>query len=210
MNAAPLSLFLTHFAALPPPVEDVELLEFGDDLPELEATVTLSVADLEAQVEAAAQGARSDSEQRYEAETATLIATHEAAAAEALTAARAEWVESASESLMTSLDGAMATLRTMLSERIANVLRPLLAEAAVARTKAELLDALDRLLADPTQPTLCVRGPEDLGAALRAVRPDAGIEWVVADTIEVAIVADATRIETKLAAALADLAATEI
>jgi hypothetical protein len=103
----------------------------------------------------------------------------------------------------------MGDLRTALAEGIANVLRPLLADAFIARTKTEVTEALDRLLADPTQPVLAVRCPEDLAAALRADRPDASIEWIASDGIEVSITADATRIETKLAAALAELETTE-
>lgn len=208
MNA-PLALFLTHFSAPPPPVEFLDVIE---DLPEPEAepSVTLTVAELDAQIEAAVQEARSEAEQRHEAEMAALVAAHEVAAAESLAAARAEWAESTGESLAANLDRALADLRIAIADRMADVVRPLVADAAFERTKAELIDVLDRLLADPTQPHLCLRGPEDLAAALRTARPSADIEWIVAETVEVVITADATRIETKLATAMADIAATEI
>lgn len=206
MNA-PLSLFLTHFTA-PPPIVEVE--SFVEELPEVEPGVTLTVAELEAQLEAAAADARAEAEQKHEEQTTALIAEHEAATAEALATARAEWLEQESEGITKGLDTMMSDLRNTLSDGIANVLRPLLADAFIARTKTEVLEALDRLLADPSQPLLSVRCPEDLGATLRAARPDAAIEWIESDAVEVSIVADATRIETRLAAALADLVATEI
>jgi hypothetical protein len=214
MNA-PLSLFLTHFTAPPPepipapvalPFEFVDQPPEPEPEPELEPQVTLAVADLEARLEAAVETARSEADQRHEAETAALVEAHEAALVEAVMSARATWIDSESGALTSRIDTAMVELRTALSDGIAAVLRPMLATALLARTKTELLDAIDRLLADPTQPVLTVRAPEDLGAALRAARPAAGIEWIVADTVEVAIVADATRIETSLAAALADIA----
>ena len=206
MNA-PLSLFLTHFSAVPPPPVEVE--EIFEELPVFDPGITLAPEELETRLEAAAEAARADAQGQHEEALSALTAQHQVDRFEALATARAEWVASVGGGIGASLDSAIADLRNMLADRIADVLRPLIANTVMARAKTEVLDALDRLLADPSQPVLSVRGPEDLCATLRAARPEAAIEWVVGDAIEVAITADATRIETRLAEAMADIAATE-
>ena len=196
--SAPLSQYLTRFStspgeALPPPPAAVEPM------------VVLTPADLAARIEAATEAGRAELRAGHAAE----IVAREAAAADALAQARADWASSQAEILHDQITTGFETLQIQLADRIAAVLRPFLAEAMVTRTLNELREALDRLLADDSAQVIRISGPADLIAALRAGGSAPGIEWVTDDAVGVAIVADATRIETRLGAALRALDITE-
>lgn len=145
-------------------------------------------------------------EAQHQADTMALSAAHEAA----LAAARAEWAATEGERLASAFDAAFAELRDTIDRKLSDVLRPLLAGAIVTRVKTDLLEVIDKLIGDTAQPALRVRAPEDLLAVLKSARPDAPIEWVRGQSVEVTVTADGSTVETKLAAALADIAATEI
>lgn len=193
------------------PAETEELaldgLEDATDLDEAEMLALpapASEAELEAEDEAPVVPA--EVEARHQAEIEALKAAQE----EALVAARAEWSASEGERLASAFDAALAELRNTIDIKLAQALRPLLAAAIVTRVKTELIEVIDKLIGDSAQPSLRVRAPEDLLAVLKTARPDAPIEWVCGQSVEVTVTADGSTVESKLAAALADIAATEI
>lgn len=201
---APLALFLTRFS-MPPPLVALEI-----EPPAANPTVTLTQLELDASLEAAARSARSDADHRHAAEIAAIATANEIALAERLAAARDEWTKAEGARLAELFESRFSDLRAMMTDCVAAVLRPLLADAARASTAQALTDALDRLLADPKKPLVRICGPEDLLAVLRQTRPAAGIEWIVAETADITVTADATHMQTRLSAALTDIAATEI
>lgn len=203
MNA-PFSRYLTRFPS------DATAMAAMPETTDAASQVTLGLTELEARLDAARREVRSAAEQQRELEITALVATHEAALAEALGAARAEWCHAEGGSAASLIDAAVLQLRESLAERIAAVLRPLLAEAIVERSTAALGDALDRILADPAHPCLTLRAPGDLIAAIRAKRlSHDGVTFLVADAVEAVVTGDGVLIETRLGAALAALAPTE-
>lgn len=132
---------------------------------------------------------------------AVLEAEREAFAAR-LAEERARWCESESERLSAAFAAALGALDADLTQRIGRLLVPVLTDALRRKAMDELAVALGRLLADPNHAAVRVSGPEDLCAALR------GKLGPLADTVtfepgeapEVAVVADRTVLETRLAA----------
>ena len=136
-----------------------------------------------------------------------------AATAAALAAARGEWAAGEGRAAAAGLD-AVSALRASLVDKVADVLRPLMARTLAERACGALGVALDQILEDPDQPCLTVSGPADLLEAIRVARaatpgrPDApAIAYVVTAGPDVTVAARATHVETRLGAALAALAA---
>ena len=217
---APLSLYLARFtvadgcdgAPMAPHVEpDQAALERPGPPSPVEPLVTLGIADLEARLAAARRSAMAEAAAAHEAAAADAAlaqaAETAAAIAVALAAARVEWAAGEGRAAAAGLE-AVATLRELLAAKVADVLRPLLAQALAERARIAVGVALDQILDDPDQPCLTVSGPADLLEAIRAARPAAGaISYVVADVPDVTVAARATHMETRLGAALAALAA---
>jgi hypothetical protein len=201
MNA-PLSHFLTRFA-------DVGEAIAHPIIP-IEARVSLTASDLEARLAAARDMERESAAQAHDLAMMALMTAQETERAQALATALADWETSQAAMLVGHLDSALAVLKESLSDTIAAVLRPLLAEAISDRARTALHDALDRILADPDQPCLTVRGPSGLLEAIRVARPAAaGLAFEVVETCDVVVTASTTHIETRLGAALAELARVE-
>ena len=128
-----------------------------------------------------------------------------AAVAEASTRRDAE--EAAA--LAAQIASATRTLRDDLADQLAKTLRPLLAEAVAARTAAALVETVAQVLADPDHAPLTIRGPATLLAMVAAARAEDGVSFEAIDGEELTVTGNGIRIETRLAATLAALAATE-
>jgi hypothetical protein len=214
MNA-PLSRYLTSFApsAAPPILLEPVAVEL-EPLPEAELRPEMELEPAfepepeprESEIEVALREARDEAERERASAIAALETAHAAALASALVAARAEWATANAEAAGPMLEAAFAQLREALSDRLAVVLRPVLADAILARTLDVLGQTIDRILADPDHPCLTVRGPLDLVEALRAraVRSE-GTIFEAADSVEISVTADGLHVETRLAQALAGL-----
>ena len=74
------------------------------------------------------------------------------------------------------------------------------------RALAALEATVARLLADPAHPAVTLCAPADLVAVLRARGMSDGVALVAGATAEAVVSCGGTRIETRLAAALADIA----
>ena len=216
---APLSLYLACFAAADGTRPTSALVPGADGAfpdharPEepAEPSVTLTAVELEARLAAARRSAGEEATSAHETALADAALAYAALAAEAMAAARREWVASEGKGIAAALD-AVAVLRELLAAKVAEVLRPLLAQAFAERACLALGAAVEQILDDPDQPCLTVSGPTDLLEAIRAARAatregEQAIAYVVADTPDVVVAARATRVETRLAAALAALAA---
>lgn len=185
---------------------DLPSFDAMEDVGDLDEGEMLALPAPEAEPEPEPEPLPAEVEARHQAEIEALKAAHE----EALAAARAEWAASEGERLAGAFDAALSEMRNTIDSTLATVLRPLLAAAVVTRVKTELIETIDKLIGDSAQPSLRVRASEDLLAVLKSARPDAPIEWVCGPSVEVTITADGSTVESKLAAALADIAATEI
>lgn len=115
---------------------------------------------------------------------------------------RTRWCESEADRLSSAFTAALSALDADLTQRIGRLLVPVLTDALRRRAMDELAVSLGRLLADPGHAAIRVSGPEDLLDALREkLGPLAGpVTFEPGEAPEVAVVADRTVMETRLAA----------
>ena len=202
MNA-PLSRFLVEFTggvAAPERVAPPTEFEALEVVPAVTMTAEALAQQLEEAREAAVEEARAATEEemgkRFEKEREELVRNFEAE--------RELWAKEQGECLNASLTAAIAQLETTLSDALAGALRPLFAAALQARVLAELGSAVKALLGDPSRPAIRIEGPVDLLTAFgNAHASDLAIDYVVSDQAELTIVADGTRIATRLSDCLA-------
>ncbi len=202
MNA-PIRLFLARFA-------DAHEQPIVADEPEPVAeTVILAGTELEARLEAASLEAVRASDASREEEIATLREAHRIELTRAVADAKVLRFAEEGATVAGSIDEAFTALRATISGQIAAALRPLLAEALAEKARTAIVEALDHILADADHPSIVVKGPAEFIAAIRAKRAsDASLAYIAEETIDVAVVAGATMIETRLGAALTALSET--
>ncbi len=217
MMTVPLSRHLTRFSSVASAglislgassVEDLAPERSGAQTMLSEPSVTLAAADLEARLESAGRKARSETTTVFEAKIGLIECNHRSAVEAAVVAAREEWAAKEADHLRTRLDHGFDALRSVLSDRVAAVLRPLLAKATVDRALVAFAETLDQLLADPAKSVIAIRGPADLVAALRDGRDTpARVSFEISDDAELSMIADEAHVESRLAAAFAVLSA---
>ncbi len=122
-------------------------------------------------------------------------------AAERLNTARAEWVRDEGESLARSLLAAIKSTEDAISDAVAQLLRPILSEAAFEETILSLRDALQTLLASKKGLQLEISGSPDLIDRLHSFLPEtAPVVVVQGEGSFVRVTGGDTVIETQLAA----------
>jgi hypothetical protein len=143
---------------------------------------------------------------RGEEREAARIRLEEAVAAEKsrcedeLNAQREIWAEQQAAQMSALILEALGRIEAMISERVANVLRPFVSEALRQQTLHELNEALAVLLFGDIAKLIKITGPEDLLAAMRAqlgLHEDV-IEFVPGEQVEVSVTVQDTTIQTQL------------
>ena len=189
--------------AAPEPVEiQAELEPF---LPRAAAAALRPAEDREALIAAAeARGreqGRAEAMEEWSSQAALERAAQQALFEEGLAQARRDWTAAQGEILAQGFVAAMQALDATLSDRVARLIAPVLGQALQRQALDELGAALKRILAEPQQAVVKVRGPDDLIAALAARLGGAvGITFEEAEGPEVTVRAGETVIETELAA----------
>ena len=187
----------------PEPVEiQAELEPF---LPRAAAAALRPAEDREALIAAAeARGreqGRAEAMEEWSSQAALERAAQHALFEEGLAQARRDWTAAQGEILAQGFVAAMQALDATLSDRVARLIAPVLGQALQRQALDELGAALKRILAEPQQAVVQVRGPDDLIAALAArLGGAAGIAFEAAEGPEVTVRAGETVIETELAA----------
>lgn len=138
-----------------------------------------------------------------QAESAAILARARADFDTRLDAIRQDWCHAQADVLAAGFGAAIASLAGTLSERIGPLLVPVLTESLRRQAVEDLSAILSRLLAGGSQGApIQVKGPADLIDAIAGrLGPLGGsVAFTPADTIEVAVQADETLIETQLGA----------
>ncbi|MGF9761987.1 hypothetical protein AAII07_43075 [Microvirga sp. 0TCS3.31] len=115
---------------------------------------------------------------------------------------RVIWVEQQADQLSTLIVEGIGRLEAMLSDRIANILKPFVSEAFRQHSIVEFKEVLATLLlGDETGPMRIV-GPEDLLLALKEGlgRHGGAMEFLPGDYVEVSVTARDTTVQTQLQA----------
>ena len=198
MNA--LRRFLVDFDAPAPDVQLPVTMSFDDDpsVGEFEADLAEPPPDLVAEAVAAALSA---AESAHAAALADLAAGHAAELAEA----RALWAAEEGGALAEGFRAAVARMGEALGDAAAAALEPMLGDAARALAIDGLRVAIGDLVLAGTGGAIAVAGPADLLEGLQAALAEAGtamdrMTFAEAESADVVVTADNSRIETRLAA----------
>jgi hypothetical protein len=117
-----------------------------------------------------------------------------------MTAQRASWAEQEGLQLAVQWAETFTALEGQVSDRVAKILRPFLAEAYREQAIASLTEALRSVLSSARTKVIKVSGPDDILSAIRDRLGSHGeaFEFVPSETVEIVAVADDTIIETQL------------
>lgn len=117
-----------------------------------------------------------------------------------LTTARAAWAAEEGARLAEAHRAAIESFETRCAQAVADILRPFLAQEAIARVTGALVDTLETLLAGRPQSLFEISGPPDLLEALREKFSASGAHVALKpnESIDVRVRVEDTVIETQL------------
>ncbi|MGO4573379.1 hypothetical protein [Microvirga sp. 2TAF3] len=185
----------------------------GEVLPEpnpSQGSVPDSVDHHAEAIRAAVEAACAEEREAAENRLIEALEAQKARFEEKFQAEREAWTLKESGVIAERFGAALVDLENVLSERIANVLRPVmltsLRDKSIAATKA----VLSSFLSETSSRMIKIQGPTDLLDDIRKSLGDqaAAFEFVKAETVDVSIVADDIFIETQLTSWAEQLAAT--
>jgi hypothetical protein len=114
---------------------------------------------------------------------------------------RAKWSDQQAVAIVNGFAAACRELETNVAGSVARILQPFLIEAVRDKAIAVLVEQISALTSSSSVPVFRITGPRDLLDPVRAQLDAAqrtGIEYQVADVIEIRLVADQTVIETQI------------
>ncbi|MBM1169536.1 hypothetical protein [Microvirga arabica] len=121
---------------------------------------------------------------------------------EELASQRVIWVEQQAGQLSTLIVEGIGRMEAMLSDRVANIMKPFVAESFRQQSIVEFKEALATLLLGEETGPMRIAGPEDLLLVLKeTLGPHGGaIEFLPGDHVEVSVIARDTTVQTQLQA----------
>ena len=207
MNA-PLSRFLAEFST--PVSESLAFADLELDAEDVIPVPALPTDEFQHRIDEARREATDAARAALETELKIAFDAERAALLRGFEEEREVWAKQQGESLSTNLTAALLELEKSLSDALSAALRPLLVEASRTRVLAELETAVQALLGDPGHPAIRIEGPLDLLTAFGNAHPgELAIDYVVADQTELTIIAEGTRIATRLSECVARLSISE-
>ena len=114
---------------------------------------------------------------------------------------RAKWSDERAVAIVSGFTVACRELETNIASSVARILQPFLVEAVRDKAVAALVEQISALTSSSPVPVFRIAGPSDLLALVKAQLDTArrtGIEYQVADSFEIRVVADQTVIETQI------------
>ena len=116
---------------------------------------------------------------------------------------RAKWSDQQAAAIVNGFTAACREIETNVASSVARILRSFLVDAVRDKAVAALVEQISALTSNSPVPVFRITGPSDLLRRVRAQLDTArrtGIEYEVADTFEIRVVADQTVIETQISA----------
>ncbi|MEE1655365.1 hypothetical protein VB618_04080 [Microvirga sp. CF3062] len=130
------------------------------------------------------------------------IAAEKARYEDELASQRVIWVEQQAGQLSTQIVEGIGRIEAILSDRVANILKPFVSEAFRQQSIVEFKEALATLLMSDETESMKITGPEDLVQTMKEnLGPHGGaIEFLPGDHVEVSVTARDTIVQTQLSA----------
>ncbi len=174
------------------PVKTVE-----DRAPESQQPVVDRQAELLKAVEAKVRSEEREAALRRLEEA---VASEKVRYEEELSAQREIWVEQQAMQLSVQIVEAMTRVETILSERVANIMRPFVSEAFLQQSIEEFKETLATLLYRGEARLMKITGPEDVITTLREKlgTHEGTIEFSPGDHVEVHLTTQDTIVQTQL------------
>lgn len=116
---------------------------------------------------------------------------------------RAKWSDQQAAAIVGGFEAACREIETNIASSVARILLPFLADAVRDKAVGSLVEQIAALTGNSPVPVFKVTGPSELLDLVRTqleASRRTGVEYEVADTAEVRVVADQTVIETQIAA----------
>lgn len=128
------------------------------------------------------------------------IATERARHLKELDHQRTLWIEQQSQTISDQITEAIGQLEANISDRVANILRPFVADAYRAQSLAEFKELLETLLSGRDASLLKISGPDDLLTVMKTHLRHYGdsIEFIPSEHIEISAKAQDTIVQTQL------------
>jgi len=197
-NIHNVSAYLLSFdAPAPAPFQAVEPEEFCEPEPLHFFGETAPLADVvEPEPPIDVEALRRD----FEAEMADALQKQAAAHEEALSNARAQWIEQQAEALARRIDENIAMAFESLRMDVSRILSPFVSREIQSEALKELIDATRQALEDETSPAIRLSGPKDLIEKIAQAIAAEPVAVTLAETDEVDVTVDLglTKIETRL------------
>ncbi len=130
------------------------------------------------------------------------VAAEKARYEDELASQRVIWVEQHAVQLSTQIVEGLGRIEAILSDRVANILKPFVSDAFRQQSNAEFKEALATLLTGDDAGSMRIEGPEDLVQSLKEnLGPHGGaIEFLPGDHVEVSVTIRDTTMQTQLRA----------
>jgi len=116
---------------------------------------------------------------------------------------RAKWSDQQAVAIINGFSTACREIETNIASSVARILQPFLADAVRDKAIEALIEQISTLTCSSPVPVFRISGPGDLLERVKAQLETArrtGIEYQIADTLEIRVVADQTVIETQMQA----------
>ena len=116
---------------------------------------------------------------------------------------RAKWSDQQAVAIINGFSTACREIETNIASSVARILQPFLADAVRDKAIEALIEQISTLTCSSPVPVFRISGPGDLVERVKAQLETArrtGIEYQIADTLEIRVVADQTVIETQMQA----------
>ena len=114
---------------------------------------------------------------------------------------RAKWSDQQSVAIVNGFTAACREIETNIATSVARILQPFLEDAVREKAVAALVEQIAALTCNPPVPLFRISGPADLLELVKGqldAQQRRGIEYQVADALEIRVVADQTVIETQM------------
>ncbi|MCP3464111.1 MULTISPECIES: hypothetical protein [unclassified Bradyrhizobium] len=114
---------------------------------------------------------------------------------------RAKWSDQQAVAIVNGFTAACRELETNVASSVARILQPFLVDAVRDKAVAALVEQISTLTCQSPVPVFKITGPSDLLELVKTQLDTArrtGIEYQVADSFEIRVVADQTVIETQI------------
>lgn len=114
---------------------------------------------------------------------------------------RAKWSDQQAVAIVNGFDSACREIESNIASSVARILLPFLADAVRDKAIGSLVEQISALTSNSPVPAFRVTGPSELIELVRTqlnLAGRSGVEYQSADTVEVRVLADQTKIETQI------------